>query len=163
MDDIEKKMEALKAELLGKLEALQKEAEAQKEQKETKPWKLEVGEEYFYIGIDFTIDSWENEDDDTDKRNFRIGNCFRTEERAEQVAKKMRQLLRLEQLHDMLCPAYVPDWEDSEAKFYVYFSHIQNNWRVGCSTAWEYPCMAIFDVEKNAQKAAEILNKEMGE
>lgn len=163
MNDIEKKLEALKAELLEKLEELQKEAEAQKKQEEPKPWKPKDGEDYFYICIDFTIDSWENVDDDTDKRNFRIGNCFRTEERAEQVAKKMRQLLRLEQLHDMLCPAYVPDWEDSEAKFYVYFSHIQNNWRVGCSTAWEYPCMAIFDVEKNAQKAAEILNKEMGE
>lgn len=163
MNDIEKKLEALKAEFLEKLEELQKEAEAQKKQEEPKPWKPKDGEDYFYICIDFTIDSWENVDDDTDKRNFRIGNCFRTEERAEQVAKKMRQLLRLEQLHDMLCPAYVPDWEDSEAKFYVYFSHIQNNWRVGCSTAWEYPCMAIFDVEENAQKAAEILNKEMGE
>lgn len=163
MNDIEKKLEALKAEFLEKLEELQKEAEAQKKQEEPKPWKPKDGEDYFYICIDFTIDSWENVDDDTDKRNFRIGNCFRTEERAEQIAKKMRQLLRLEQLHDMLCPAYVPDWEDSEAKFYVYFSHIQNNWRVGCSTAWEYPCMAIFDVEKNAQKAAEILNKEMGE
>lgn len=163
MNDIEKKLEALKAEFLGKLEALRKEAEAQKKQEEPKPWKPEDGEDYFYIGVDFTIDSWENEDDDTDKRNFRIGNCFPTEARAEQVAEKMRLLLRLEQLHDMLCPDYVPDWEDSEAKFYVYFSHIQNNWSVSCSTAWWYPCMVVFDTEKNAQKAAEILNKEMRE
>ena len=98
MNDIEKKMEALKAEFLGKLEALEKEAEMQKKQEEWKPWKPKDGEDYFYICIDFTIDSWENVDDDTDKRNFRIGNCFRTKERAEQVAKKMRLLLRLEQL-----------------------------------------------------------------
>ena len=92
MNDIEKKLEALKAEFFEKLEALEKEAEMQKKQEEPKPWKPEDGEDYFYIGIDFTIDSWENVDDDTDKRNFRIGNCFRTKERAEQVAKKMRML-----------------------------------------------------------------------
>lgn len=44
MNDIEKKIEALKAEFLGKLEALRKEAEAQKKQEE---WKF--GEKYFYV------------------------------------------------------------------------------------------------------------------
>lgn len=161
MNDIEKKMEALKAEFLGKLEALEKEAEMQKKQEELKPWKPKDGEDYFYIGIDFTIDSWENVDDDTDKRNFRIGNCFPTEERAEQVAKKMRLLLRLEQLHDMLCPDYVPDWEGDRLKFQIYFSHSQGEYGKSCSTGIESPCMAVFDTEENAEKAAEILNKEM--
>ena len=161
MNDIEKKMEALKAEFLGKLEALEKEAEMQKKQEEPKPWKPENGEDYFYICIDFTIDSWENVDDDTDKRNFRVGNCFPTEARAEQVAKKMRLLLRLEQLHDMLCPDYVPDWEGDRLKFQIYFSHSQGEYGKSCSTGIESPCMAVFDTEENAEKAAEILNKEM--
>lgn len=163
MNDIEKKMEALKAEFLGKLEALEKEAEMQKKQEEPKPWKPEDGEDYFYIGIDFTIDSWENVDDDTDKRNFRIGNCFRTGERAEQVAKKMRMLLRLEQLHDMLCPDYVPYWKDDRLKFYVYFDHEQGKYDTSCSTGIENQCMVVFDTNENAEKAAEILNKEMRE
>ena len=161
MNDIEKKMEALKAEFLGKLEALEKEAEMQKKQEEPKPWKPENGEDYFYICIDFTIDSWENVDDDTDKRNFRVGNCFPTEARAEQVAKKMRLLLRLEQLHDMLCPDYVPDWESDRLKFQIYFSHSQGEYGKSCSTGIESPCMAVFDTEENAEKAAEILHKEM--
>lgn len=131
-------------------------------QEEPKPWKPKDGEDYFYIGIDFTIDSWENVDDDTDKRKFRIGNCFPTSERAEQVAKKMRLLLRLEQLHDMLCPDYVPDYEDDdEVKFYVYFGHSQGRYDISRSISWENPCMVAFDAEKNAQKAAEILNKEL--
>ena len=163
MNDIEKKMEALKAEFLGKLEALEKEAEMQKKQEEPKPWKPEDGEDYFYIGIDFTIYSWENVDDDTDKRNFRIGNCFRTGERAEQVAKKMRMLLRLEQLHDMLCPDYVPYWKDDRLKFYVYFDHEQGKYDTSCSTGIENQCMVVFDTNENAEKAAEILNKEMRE
>lgn len=132
-------------------------------QEEPKPWKPERGKEYFAIENGGDVVRYIYIGDDIDESCILSSNYFPTKARAEQVAEKMRQLLRLEQLHDMLCPAYVPDWEDSEAKFYVYFSHIQNNWRVGCSTAWEYPCMAIFDVEKNAQKAAEILNKEMGE
>lgn len=163
MNDIEKKMEALKAEFLGKLEALEKEAEMQKKQEELKPWKPEDGEDYFYICIDFTIDSWENVDDDTDKRNFRVGNCFRTGERAEQVAKKMRLLLRLEQLHDMLCPDYVPDWENYGQKFLVYFNHAENRWHIGYSNAFELRCATYFDTEESAEKAAEILNKEMRE
>ena len=164
MNDIEKKLEALKAEFLGKLEALRKEAEAQKKQEEPKPWKPKDGEDYFYIGIDFTIDSWENVDDDTDKRNFRIGNYFPTEERAEQVAKKMRLLLRLEQLHDMLCPDYVPDYEDDdEVKYHVYFDHFLDRYDISYSTRRENPCMVAFDTKKNALKAAEILNKELEE
>lgn len=163
MNDIEKKIEALKAEFLGKLEALRKEAEAQKKQEEPKPWKPKYGEDYFYIGIDFTIDSWENVDDDTDKRNFRIGNCFPTSERSEQVAEKMRLLLRLEQLHDMLCPDYVPDWNnDGELKFCLAHHCDDDYWFVDYFNVTQYPTV-YFDTEENAQKAAEILNKEMRE
>ena len=163
MNDIEKKLEALKAEFLGKLEELKREEEMQKKQEEWKPWKPKDGEDYFYIGIDFTIDGWENLDDDTDKRNFRIGNCFRTKERAEQVAKKMRLLLRLEQLHDMLCPDYVPDWENYGQKFLVYFNHAENQWTIGAYNAFEMRCETYFDTNENAKKAAEILNKELEE
>lgn len=163
MNDIEKKIEELKSEFLTKLEALRKEAEAQKKQEEPKPWKPKYGEDYFYIGIDFTIDSWENVDDDTDKRNFRIGNCFPTSERAEQVAEKMRLLLRLEQLHDMLCPDYVPDWKDDRLKFYVYFDHEQGSLNITASSFCDALSLVTFETRENAEKAAEILNKEMRE
>ena len=164
MNDIEKKLEALKAEFLGKLEALRKEAKMQKKQEEPKPWKPKDGEDYFYIGIDFTIDSWENVDDDTDKHNFRIGNCFPTSKRAEQVAKKMRLLLRLEQLHDMLCPDYVPDWSnEDEHKFYLFYDGKAGNWKYTYWSAFDFRVGEYFDTEENAEKAAEILNKEMEE
>lgn len=158
MNDIEKKMEALKAEFLGKLEELKKEAEMQKKKEE---WKF--GEKYFYISQSGRVicEMFTEHRTDIARKNF--GNFFSTEERAEQVAEKMRLLLRLEQLHDMICPDYVPDWESDEAKFCVYFSYTQNNWRIGSSTSWEYPCMAVFDTIKNAKKAAEILNRELEE
>ena len=158
MNDIEKKLEALKAEFLGKLEALQKEAEAQKKQEE---WKF--GEKYFYISQSGRVirEMFTEHRIDIARKNF--GNFFPTKERAEQVAEKMRQLLRLEQLHDQLCPDYVPDWESDETKLCVYFNHEQGNWSISCSTAFENLCVVVFDNYENACKAAEILNKEMGE
>ena len=159
MNDIEKKLEALKAEFLEKLEVMEKEAEMQKKQEELKPWKPDYGDKYYYVDEDLGVDYYTYNDYVADGHKSEVGNCFRTEERAEEVAEKMRLLLWLEQLHDMLCPDYVPDWESDEAKFYVYFSHIQNNWRVGSSTSWENPCTAVFDTIENAKKAAEILNK----
>ena len=156
MNDIEKKLEALKAEFLGKLEELQKEAE---EQEALKPWKPKTEEQYFFVKDSFYASGYWNENDEVDNHNFEIGNCFRTEERAEQIAKKMRLLLRLEQLHDMLCPDYVPDWGNYGQKFLVYFNHAENRWHIGASNAFELRCATYFDTEENAEKAAEILNK----
>lgn len=163
MNDIEKKLEALKAEFLGKLEALRKEAEAQKKQEEPKPWKPERGEKYFTIENRFDVVQYTYCEDDIDESNIQFGNCFRTKERAEQVADKMRLLLRLEQLHDMLCPDYVPDWNnDGELKFCLAHHCDDDCWFVDYFNVTQYPTV-YFDTEENAQKAAEILNKEMRE
>ena len=63
----------------------------------------------------------------------------------------------------MLCPDYVPDWKDDRLKFYVYFDHEQGKYDTSCSTGIENQCMVVFDTNENAEKAAEILNKEMEE
>ena len=162
MNDIEKKLEALKAKFLGKLEALQKEAEMQKKQEELKPWKPEVGEKYF-VAVEDGADVVQYCEDSIDEFNIRFGNCFRTKERAEQVARKMRLLLRLEQLHDMLCPDYVPDWEDDRLKFYVYFDHEQGNLNITASSFCDALSLVAFETRENAEKAAGILNKETRE
>lgn len=164
MNDIEKKLEALKAEFLGKLEALRKETEAQKEQEELKTWKPEVEEKYFYIGNTLETGKYFNEGYPVDDKLITVGNCFPTRKRAEQVAKKMRLLLQLEQLHDMLCPDYVPDFGSGEATYCLYYDYSSNRW---AAEGW-YDCNCrvngpYFDTLENAEKAAEILNKEMGE
>ena len=164
MNDIEKKLEALKAEFLEKLEALRKEAEAQKKQEEPKPRKPEREEKYFTIENSFDVVQYTYCEDGIDESNIQFGNYFRTEERAEQVARKIRLLLQLEQLHDMLCPDYVPDYEDDdEVKSHVYFDHSLDRSDISYSTRRENPCMVAFDTKKNAIKAAEILNKELEE
>ena len=165
MNDIEKKLEALKVEFLGKLEEMQKEAEEQKKQEELKPWKPEYQHGYFAIeGTAFKVERYTNFEDDIDKLTISSGNCFPAKERAEQVARKIRLLLQLEQLHDVLCPDYVPDYEDDdEVKSHVYFDHSLERYDISYSTRRENPCMVAFDTKKNALKAAEILNKELEE
>ncbi len=162
MNDIEKKLEALKAEFLGKLEELRKEAEAQKEQEELKTWKPEVEEKYFYIGNTLETGKYFNEGYPVDDKLITVGNCFPTRKRAEQVAKKMRLLLQLEQLHDMLCPDYVPDWKDIELKFVITFNHALGKFLPIFKIETEYNTCVYFS-EDAAIKAAEILNKEMRE
>lgn len=164
MNEIEKKLEALKAEFLGKLEELKKEAGMQKKQEELKPWKPEIGDSYFYISSNFEAMNKVRRTTSFETDRISNGNCFRTKKRAEQVARKIRLLLRLEQLHDMLCPDYEPDWNNpSKQKICLGYDHADDCWFVDDVDDFnitEYPT-AYFDTEENAEKAAEILNKEI--
>lgn len=161
MNDIKKKLEALKAEFLGKLEELEKEAEMQKKQEEPKPWKPAYKQDYFTLSCDFKVCEYTYYEDSIDEDLISAGNSFRTKERAERVAEKIRLLLRLEQLHDMLCPDYEPDWNNDEKfKFCLCRDHVDDCWFVDIFDITEYPT-AYFDTEENAEKAAEILNKEI--
>lgn len=162
MNDIEKKIEELKSEFLTKLETLQKEVKMQ--QGEQKLWKPEIGESYFFIRSDFGVTDKVKGTTSFETDRISNGNCFKTKKRAEQVAEKMRLLLRLEQLHDMLCPDYEPDWGSGEAMYCLYYDHSSSRWAVD---GW-YDCNcrvngAYFDTKENADKAAEILNKELEE
>ena len=163
MSDIEKKLEDLKAEFLEKLEELQKEAEAQKEGEALKPWKPELGEDYFFINEGFETGHFVYNDDCEDDEVIKACNCFPTEKRAEQVAEKMRLLLRLEQLHDMLCPDYVPDWNSKEEKLCLFYNHWTGYWQGKKVWAFEEYPTAYFDTEENLIKAMEILEKELEE
>ncbi|MEE0114572.1 MAG: hypothetical protein U0J29_05065 [Ruminococcus sp.] len=139
---------------------IEKKTKIQKRQEKLKPWKPEVGEKYF-VAVEDGADVVQYCEDSIDEFNIRFGNCFRTKERAEQVARKIRLLLRLEQLHDMLCPDYEPDWNNtSKQKICLGRDHADDCWFVDIFDITEYPT-AYFDTEENAQKAAEILNKEM--
>lgn len=155
MNDIEKKLEALKVEFLGKLEELKKEAEMQKKQEE---WKF--GEKYFYISQTGRViqDTFTEHRIDTARKNF--GNFFSTSVRAEQVAKKIRLLLQLEQLHDQLCPDYEPDW-DGTAKFLVAFDHTDGKMQAFFDRSSGESTLVYFRDAVTAMEAADILNSEL--
>ena len=162
MNDIEKKLEALKAEFLGKLETLEKEAEMQKKQEEPRPWKPECVEKYFYISQTGRViqDTFTEHRIDTARKNF--GNFLSTSVRTEQVAKKIRLLLQLEQLHDQLCPDYEPDW-DGTAKFLVAFDHTDGKMQAFFDRSSGESTLVYFRDAVTAMEAADILNSELEE
>lgn len=128
-----------------------------------KKWKPKYGEAYFTIENAVDVVRYIYIGDDIDKFCILSGDYFPTRERAEQVAKKIRLLLQLEQLHDQLCPDYEPDWKDDRLKFYVYFDHEQGSLNITASSFCDALSLVTFETRENAEKAAEILNKEMRE
>ena len=160
MNDIEKKIEELKSEFLTKLEGLKKEAEMQKKQEEPKPWKPEHGEKYFSVGSSTDVFKYIYYNDYADEPKILSGNYFRTKERAEQVARKIRLLLRLEQLHDQLCPDYEPDW-DGTAKFLVAFDHTDGEMQAFFDRSSGESTLVYFRDVVTAMEAADILNAEL--
>jgi len=157
MKDIEDRIKELEDEL----KELREEVEMQDKQGEPKPWKPEVEEEYFYIGNTLETGKYINGGDPVDDKLITAGNCFPTRERAEEVVKKMRLLLRLEQLHDMLCPDYEPDWEDENGyTLCLRRDYINNRW-MEYNWGGDEVFPVYFNSVANVHKAAKILNREL--
>lgn len=132
-----------------------------KKLEEPEPWKPEKGEYYFCVNaraLSTISFCWNNGKFDFEMYN--VGNCFPTKERAEQVAEKIRILLKLERYHDMFCPDYVPDWRGDTNKYFVYYDASNNKWVWGVLVYLSCPTEVYFDSEETAQKVCDLLNRE---
>jgi len=125
-----------------------------------KKWKPKYGEAYFAIENAVDVVRYIYIGDDIDESCILSGDYFPTRERAEQVAKKIRLLLQLEQLHDQLCPDYEPDW-DGTAKFLVAFDHTDGEMQAFFDRSSGESTLVYFRDVVTAMEAAKILNKEM--
>ena len=98
-----------------------------------------------------------------DKLNFENNNYFLTKERAEEVADKIKFLLKLERLHDTFCPDYKPDWDNNwTQKFYVLFGNEKRKYtNARAYSVVDNHTTVYFDSEETANKVCEILNKEI--
>lgn len=134
----------------------------EKKQEESKPWKPERGEKYFSIENSGDVFQYTYYDDGIDEPKILSGNYFPTRERAEQVAKKIRLLLQLEQLHDQLCPDYEPDW-DGTAKFLVAFDHTDGKMQAFFDRSSGESTLVYFRDVVTAMEAVDILNAELEE
>lgn len=127
-----------------------------------KKWKPKYGEAYFTIENAVDVVRYIYIGDDIDESCILSGDYFPTRERAEQVAKKMRMLLRLEQLHDQLCPGYEPDW-DGTAKSIVAFDHTDGEMQAFFDRSSGESTLVYFRDVVTAMEAADILNAELEE
>ena len=129
-----------------------------------KKWKPKYGEAYFTIENAVDVVRYIYMGDDIDESCILSGDYFPTRERAEQVAKKMRLLLRLEQLHDQLCPDFEHDYENYyDAKYTIAFNHIERRMKpeIVFDCCESFP--VCFESIEAVQKAADILNAELEE
>lgn len=115
MDDLEEEIEKISQELEAKISILQDKLRMQKAQID---YSIKDGDEVYCISpeldvVAFTFD----EDDKSDMKILSIGNCFKTKERAEQVADKIKFLLRLEFLHDKYCPGFLNEQDYKNSIF----------------------------------------------
>lgn len=127
-----------------------------------KKWKPKYGEAYFTIENAVDVVRYIYIGDDIDESCILSGDYFPTRERAEQVARKIRLLLRLEQLHDQLCPDYEPDW-DGTAKFLVAFDHTDGEMQAFFDRSSGESTLVYFRDVVTAMEAADILNAELEE
>lgn len=99
---------------LNELESQLEEIEVEKETtKEDDPAfkRLEVKQNYYNIQTDggkFRAYTEVETEHSLDTCRFRNNNYFHTYERAQEVTAKINFLLKLERLHDIYCPDYVP-------------------------------------------------------
>lgn len=121
-------------------------------------WKPFFYTPYFFID-EFgatRVNEWNARNGDITRNCFY--NCWETEEKAKEVAEKVKLLFLIEQIHDILCPDYKPDWRDSKKiKYRVQYSVDNHCWYA--SSSYSY-CVTFthFDTEKHAEQAANILN-----
>lgn len=130
-------------------------------EKEPIAWIPEMDECYYHIQGDCAVHVYDFDGCEYDVRAYSYGNCFKTQQRAEQVSEKFRMLLKLEQYHDMFCPDYVPDWDNYlDKKFYVCYDHRDKSWKYDYSFNRASYSQVYFDSFETVQKVCELLNTE---
>ena len=167
-EEMSKKLEELKENIdkaLAEVTEYEKLIQKLKEQEEPK-FERREGERYYTVGTNNGKAECCGMTDNLpcDEMWYSNNNYFYTEERAQQVADKINFLLKLERLHDIYCPDYVPNWEDDEeSKWYVYYDVRDKEYIVYNSTVIRKCIDVYFDSAKTAYKVCDILNKEREE
>lgn len=135
----------------------------QRREHEPKFERVDFDREYYILGCDFKPAVLRDIRCHVDNWRYENNNYFHTEERAEEVADKIRLLLKLERLHDTFCPDYVPDLNDNEFKYFVFYDNFNKHYNVSSGAVSECKTDVYFATLKIARKVCDILNKELEE
>ena len=149
---------------IEKLEKLEKQIEELKaEVKRLKNEKeLERTEHYYFINIDGDGDFYVDEDNDgMTTKLYQNMNYFLSVDSAKYVLSAIYELRKLQHLHDIYCPDYVPNWNnENEAKWYVYFKASKKKYSYGYTWLLCKPII-YFDSEETAGKVCDRMNENL--
>ena len=149
------------------LKTVEEERDRLAEEREPRFERVEIGESYFYVFLNdsgaFIVKETES-NELLDRELYKTNNYFHTKERAQKIADKINFLLKLERLHDIYCPDYVPDWDDDdEYKYTVYYDGKDKCYGINKFCIVEYKPDVVFPTSEIAQKVCNILNEELEE
>lgn len=129
--------------------------------------RVEQDEYYYSIKLDAVCTVFLRREDywDMDDKRYNLNNYFHSSKRAQEVADKIRFLLKLERLHDIYCPDYSPNWkeENNEHKYCVYYDNVDGKYCIDWWTNCIYQPTVYFPTETIAQQVCDRLNKEREE
>lgn len=126
-DDLREEIEKIRQESEAKISILQDKLRMQKAQID---YSIKDGDEVYCISPELDVVAFDfDEDDKSDMKILSIGNCFKTRERAEQVANKIKFLLRLEFLHDKYCPGFLNE-QDYKKSFSIFRDSEEQEYQV---------------------------------
>ena len=135
------------------------------QQRESEPkFERKVNEEFYYIEDNGSMEvcSCYDGNDIVSTNQFKGNNYFHTEERAQEVADKINFLLKLERLHDIYCPDYVPDWKNQdEPKYFVCYDNQEKYYAISSCNVVGHKSDVFFATIEIARKVRDILNTEL--
>lgn len=116
---------------------------------------FEKDEKFYYLesATDDVEDSCH--DGDIDVIDF---NMFHTREYAQEFAKKCKLIAMMLHCKWHIDRDFVPDWDNCDDKFTVWYSHMDNVWTIDFQEIHEVPTI-YFSTEESAKKCADWLNK----
>ena len=101
-----------------------------KMQKIQTAYSIKDGDKVYYISPELDVVAFDfDEDNENNMKILSIGNCFKTRERAEHVANKIKFLLRLEFLQDKYCPGFLNE-QDYKKSFSIFRDSEEQEYQV---------------------------------
>lgn len=119
----------------------------------SKVWKPKEGEEYYvYIVSGIIIhDVWNG--DGVDENRYTIGNCFKTEEEAQNAVERLKIRAELQRYADEHNDKPIDWWNIRQKKWYIRFDYF--NKTVGCAAITiARDCFQIYFSSEEVAKAA---------
>lgn len=105
---------------------------ASRENCESRIWKPECGEWYWYIGSDGQINHCEWANDRIDRGRYSMGNCFRTKEEAEFAGEKQKVKTELQRFADEHNDLEKLGWNGVNGHHSIRYSYWTNDLVVSC-------------------------------
>lgn len=127
-------------------------------------WTPKIGEEYLYLATDGIVSTETNDKTAYDTGVLNMNNVFRVMKDTDKHLEWYRDnVLRVQnklmQLHELLCPDYLPDWRNEyECKWRVCYNN--KNKCFICEPCHMYSYFVVYFTKEAVKKACEILNRE---